>query len=655
MDEERLSSGSLSEPTELSGRVVNFSKPVDERRKSTRSNDSEDGNDTFQTILARTRLNFNDKHDPKARFNFVFAATAKSRDIWMMGLVIVLGGQMYGWNIALSAGFGTYFTAQCIIGIAYVVLVCCLAEIASAVAFSGGSYGLGRVVLGFYPGFIIGCLEMFEYTMMTSSSLTYISSVLVDTDFLDWDSNYQPIIWLFILLVCTCLCLMNRNRMWNFGMLLAMYCLILILIYCLGSLPNVSFSKYAPLYMNDETDTYSIYNSTMTNNTLSRELSSSSSANNMKLWFVGGMTGFMGIVPYCTWAFAGVEALTLLTSETATPTKTIPVGMIAAVLTLFSTNVFLVFVASSLPPGLSDTQSADFVMNAGLHYIFKCSDMVSSTLILPGQFAMAWGFVLPFSKLIHAMAQSNLMPSILRLGNTTTYVPSMIVGCLLCFFFSGLGLAVPDFANAMQNIAILAACVTYVAQLFCYYMLCTKFSSVSRDFRSPVGIPGAVFAGLAFTLCFIATGFFQDDDYVALYSLVIIVAVCTAYYYLCARSTQVFSKHEHGTVFRLHVINYNARKQRRNHNRSYIVSLQHTIAFVPSIKHAFVSRMNSNRSLNSNILEGKSIPIRSMKVVSWQDDGNRMKSKLSANNSLLSEAEISGKVRVVPIQDSVNV
>ena len=645
MNEEKYSSENISSPNEFSGRFVNCGTR-DGVNRSTHSNFSENADDTFQTVLARTRRTTFNQHDPNVDLKSLFSATATSKDIWMMGLVIVLGGQMYGWNTSLSSGFGTYATAQIMIGIAYVILVFCLAEISSAVAFSGGSYGLGRVVLGFYPGFLLGTLEMVEYAMMTSSSLTYISTMIMGRDFLDYNANCQPLVWLFILVVCMYLCVINRRRTWNVGMLLAIYSLLLILVYCVFSLPNVSFLKYAPLYDtgNDDVVTSMANYSMISNYSLSQVLAGQSSIHKSGLWFVGGMRGFMGILPYCTWAYAGVESLTLLTSESVSPIESIPKGMIAAVLTLFTTNIFLVFVASSLPPGLSDTQSADFVMNAGLHYIFKCSDMVSSTLILPGQFAMAWGFVLPCAKLIHSMAQSNLMPSILHLRDTKTHVPSMIAGCTLSFLFCGLGLAVPEFAAVSQNIAILSATITYIAQLFCYYMLRTKFSSVEREFRSPVGIPGAVCSGLAFILCFIATAFFQDDGYVAFYSLLIIVATCSAYYYLFARNTQIFSKDEHGTVFRLHVINYNTNKQRRK-GRSHIMFMKRTVAYAPS----FLKGVRSNvarPSIGIQLSPGKIVRVRPVQIQSFREEGLRSRSEPGMGSGL-KESEMSNRARVI--------
>lgn len=44
-------------------------------------------------------------------------------------------------------------------------------ELCSAVSFSGGTYGLARVVLGFYSGFMIGTLELLEYTLMATASI----------------------------------------------------------------------------------------------------------------------------------------------------------------------------------------------------------------------------------------------------------------------------------------------------------------------------------------------------------------------------------------------------------------------------------------------------------------------------------------------------
>jgi len=87
----------------------------------------------------------------------------KSWDIWALGITIVIGGQYFAWNAGLVAGFGSYAIATMMIASGYLCLMLCISEVTSALPFAGGSYGLARISLGFYPGFIIGCSEAFEY------------------------------------------------------------------------------------------------------------------------------------------------------------------------------------------------------------------------------------------------------------------------------------------------------------------------------------------------------------------------------------------------------------------------------------------------------------------------------------------------------------
>ena len=78
----------------------------------------------------------------------------------LMGWVMVAGGQLYGWNTGFTAGFGSYFIAQILVGFSYCIMLCCIGENTAALCFPGGSYGLTRVVLGFYSGFMVSVLHV---------------------------------------------------------------------------------------------------------------------------------------------------------------------------------------------------------------------------------------------------------------------------------------------------------------------------------------------------------------------------------------------------------------------------------------------------------------------------------------------------------------
>lgn len=183
-------------------------------------------------------------------------------------------------------------------------------------------------------------------------------------------------------------------------------------------------------------------------------------------------------------------------------------------------------------------------------------------MIVPGQIAMAWGFIVPSGKLLHSMAQSNLLPSWFGLNNATSHNRAIVLGCVMSYIWCLVAYFAPDFADQLLNVAVLSACVTYFAQLQAFYMLRTKFSTIERDFYSPFGIPGAIISAIVFALSFISLAFLEDN-YVPLYSLLGLTAVVSCYYYMFANKTQIFSKDEQKTVFRLHVINFNCRRQAR--------------------------------------------------------------------------------------------
>ena len=63
------------------------------------------------------------------------------KDIWMLGITIVIGGQYFSWNAGLTAGMYCYFIAYLLISTGYITLCFCTAEIAGALPFAGGAYG----------------------------------------------------------------------------------------------------------------------------------------------------------------------------------------------------------------------------------------------------------------------------------------------------------------------------------------------------------------------------------------------------------------------------------------------------------------------------------------------------------------------------------
>ena len=68
---------------------------------------------------------------------FMNSRLIKNYDLCMLGITIVIGGQYFGWNKALSMGFGSFLIAYILISFSYLSLTLSLAELASCVPFGG--------------------------------------------------------------------------------------------------------------------------------------------------------------------------------------------------------------------------------------------------------------------------------------------------------------------------------------------------------------------------------------------------------------------------------------------------------------------------------------------------------------------------------------
>jgi len=417
------------------------------------------------------------------------------------------------------------------------VYMCCTAEVIGKIAFSGGAYGLSRVTLGFFWGFIVGYMELLEYVAYTAVSVVFIANFICDC--LGINPYFEPLIWLLFYILAILLFHKGGKFMWNFIVIFSIPCLIPIILYCFGVVKYTNFPEYGALRNEN---------------------------NENPIYFSGNLaTGFINILPYTTWAYGGIESLALVTNMATDPQKTIPKGILASVISLFVSNIALVCIVSSMPPGLNEIIAADYPLNYGYQLVYGMSDMTSSLLMLPAQIGMALGFMLPYGRLTQSLAESNLVPKWCGLKNEPSITKSIIVpsvgGYILCIisFLSS------DFEETMQNLCILAACISYLAQIAGFVMLRTTLKTETKGFKSPFGIPGAVFSSFMYFLLSISIiGGFQGDQCIAFASVSVVIVLISLYYHLGCKKYQKLSKEEQGVLFRFSIIKFNKSKGKKS-------------------------------------------------------------------------------------------
>lgn len=235
------------------------------------------------------------------------------------------------------------------------------------------------------------------------------------------------------------------------------------------------------------------------------------------------------------------------------PRETIGYGSIACVLTLFATSIAVLFVCASLPRILSDdisgttTLAADLnPFNDGFIRMFRASYNMVTILSIPATYATAFGFIFAYGRVITAMAKSSLFPAVFTktYGHYQTPYVAFIAGSIIGYALCILVFFVPVVSSYLFNICILSGFIAYISQFVGFILFRIRHSTQERLFVSPLGIPGAIYGILVFTLSSISIIGFQRDRSIAFITLSIGVVVYTIYYFLYAKMRQRFSPEE---------------------------------------------------------------------------------------------------------------
>ncbi|KAF0716271.1 hypothetical protein As57867_002923, partial [Aphanomyces stellatus] len=380
-----------------------------------------------------------------------------------------------------------------------------------------------------------------EYISMASVSVLYVANFITTT--YNWDENLQPLIWLVFYVVFIAILNIPGRYLYSFLFVFNFVgILVPTLLFIVSALPHTDFAANAVVV---DPDT------------------------NATTWAAGDIaTSFFGILPLTTTGYAGIESLTICTNFARNPTMSIPWGSTCAVRTLFLFNIALVLIVASLPPGITSSVGDDFLLNSGYQLGLGLSPEAASWLIIPAQMSMAFGFFIPYSRLIQAMANSNFFPATFRLKDRPSPLLAMVLGSILGYVFCLVSFWSPAFQTNLQNLSLLAASIVYIALTYVFILLRTSYKVDSVGFMSPFGIPGAYFVFGVFICLFVSiAGGFQGDDGLAAGSLLGFLVLFSIYYHVWCKSNQTFSEEEYASIFKFCVMKNNKHRRKRTLKR----------------------------------------------------------------------------------------
>lgn len=403
-------------------------------------------------------------------------------------------------------------------------------------------------------GYLVGCCEAAEYILYVASAVVEIGRLL--TVITELSPSFEPLYWISFYAISLVIQMKGGRTFWRFNAVIAIITLLLIVMYCLASLPNVNFAKFAISDSDHEPGT--------------RHL--------------GRMfEEIFHFFPLVSWFYVGVESMTLSCDDIPQANRRVPWMMVCSMLTLLVTSTSIVLTSCSQAPGTTMLPLADLPLSPGYAHAFNyASPRFLAILAMPGTFSTSFGFMFAYGRQLKAMARSGLLPGYLGQAWGAEGVPltalltGSIIGCSVLLF---LWLLVPKAIDRLFGLCMLSSCTVYVAIFASFIIARTRLDTVPRTFVSPFGRVGALYGMSIFALMAIALAVFQKDNYVSVIVYVVAIVCAVVHYALIARKREFLSLEEQAQFMKAYLLHSDAEYRRRMVRRSF------------ANKHAFLRKV----------------------------------------------------------------
>jgi len=450
--------------------------------------------------------------------------------LWGLGVAAVISGDFSGWNFGIgNAGWGGMLIATTIIGFMYILMIYSISEMSAAMPHTGGAYSFARSAMGPWGGFVTGFAETIEYVITTAVVGTF-AALYADAIVSElFGFNLPILVWVIIIYVLfVALNAAGAAASFRFAFVIAIISLGVLAIFFVSAIFSGKFSVDNLMDIVPEAG-----NST---------------------FLPYGILGVFLALPFAIWFFLGIEELPLAAEETKTPAKDIPKGAITGLFTLIVTAFLVLILNPGILGAAAISESGEPILD-GFRAIFPNSDIAAllSLMALAGLIASFQGIMFAAGRNVYSLSRAGYFPKFLSLtGKRKTpwvaLVASAVVGVVLVFGLGAIAYGSEEApyvsaANALLLIAVFGAVIAYILQMVAFLILRRKFANADRPYRSPVGLWGALVAGIIALVTLILMPFNEDYRAVIVWVAVVYV-VGLVLFAIFGRSRLVLSPEE---------------------------------------------------------------------------------------------------------------
>ncbi len=412
--------------------------------------------------------------------------------LWALGVGAAVSGDMAGWSGGLLVGgFGGLLIAMMLISAMYAGLCFSIAEMSSALPYSGGAYGFGRAALGPWGGFLTGLSQTIEFVLLPGIIVVGIGGYL--GALFETPDSFAPVWWAMAYVVFVGLNIWSAETAFKVAVVVTGLTLVILLVFFIGAVPNFSWDLAFGI---------------------------KPEAGAAGRFLPKGVQGIAWALPFALWYYLALEAVPLAAEETHNPRTDLPRALTRGFLTLAVTGFLVLLFGAGIEPGAAAVGASDEPLFLGLQTVLGggVDTKALVLMVLAGLVASFHLIVFAYGRNIYALSRAGYFPTWLSLTHSTRKTPqrALVAGALLGYlvavtiYFSEAIFGDILIGGILLNMAVFAALISYILQMISFIRLRERMPRLERPYRSPLGLPGAWIALVvaAVTLAFL---FFNTD------------------------------------------------------------------------------------------------------------------------------------------------
>lgn len=418
-----------------------------------------------------------------------------------LGVSYVISGDFSGWNYGIAnGGWLGLCIAFVAMGLMYGCTVFGIAELSSALPTAGAGYGFARRALGKTGGFVTGLAVLIEYVCAPAAISTFIANYVFELGILpEGVPHFAVVVAAYVIFIAVHI--FGVGEALKLMLAITAVAAVALLVFAVGMIPEFSVDRLFDI--------------------------APAAGGSTLLPF--GAAGAIAALPFGIWFFLGIEGVPLAAEEARDPRRDIPRSIIFAMGILVVTGLcVLLLAAGGSGSQVMGTSTAPLVdaLNDADHPSFALFVNVAG---LFGLVASFFSLIYAGSRQMFALSRAGYLPSVLALtGSRKTPALSLlligVIGIVL--------VAVVQDGDALINMAVFGACVSYALMNLSHIVLRKREPQMDRGYLTPGGVFTTTL-GLLLSCVATCSTFFVDVA--AATAVLVTFVVGTAYFLLYAR------------------------------------------------------------------------------------------------------------------------